>query len=130
MGINAFRNHRDNGGRVSLLFLLFLLAIYEFVTAGFSAFAIICLSPILVLSVISTFHYRLFIFWALIIINNFLQMKDVHLPVPMSLPNEMLEIIILALAIIDVEHNHFSRAAVCPDALVRFLYAASPQRHL
>lgn len=111
MGINAFRNHRDNGGRVSLLFLLFLLAIYEFVTAGFSAFAIICLSPILVLSVISTFHYRLFIFWALIIINNFLQMKDVHLPVPMSLPNEMLEIILLALAIIDVEHNHFSRAA-------------------
>lgn len=50
-------------------------------------------------------------FWALIVINYFLQMKDVKLPVPMSLPNEMLQIILLAIAIIDTRQNpHFERA--------------------
>ena len=39
---------KGNGGRVALLFLLFLLAIYEFVTAGFPVFAIICLLPAIV----------------------------------------------------------------------------------
>ena len=33
---------KDNGGRVSLLVLLFLLAIYVFITAGFPFFDIIC----------------------------------------------------------------------------------------
>ena len=50
----AFQRYaQDNGGRVSLLLLLFLLAIYQFITAGFSAFAIVCLSPILVIAVIA-----------------------------------------------------------------------------
>ena len=33
---------KENGGRVLLLFLLFLLAIFQFIHAGFNAFAIIC----------------------------------------------------------------------------------------
>ena len=37
-------------------------------------------------------------------------MKDISLPVPMSLPNEMLEILLLALAIIDVKNTQFERA--------------------
>ena len=107
---NAFRTYaKDNGGRVSLLFLLFLLAIYEFITAGFSAFAVVCLTPLLAIFVLAAFHFRMFTFWTLIIINYFLQLKDLHLPIPMSLPNEMLEIILLALAIIDVKNSHFER---------------------
>jgi len=109
---NAFRTYaKDNGGRVSLLFLLFLLAIYEFITAGFSAFAVVCLTPLLAIFVLAAFHFRMFTFWTLIIINYFLQLKDLHLPIPMSLPNEMLEIILLALAIIDVKNSHFERTA-------------------
>lgn len=64
-----------NGGRILLLLLLFSLAIYELITAGFNAFAIICIIPVLVLLVIVTFHYSMFLFWSLVIINNFLQMK-------------------------------------------------------
>lgn len=102
---------RENGGRVLLLFLLFLLAIYEFVTAGFSAFAMICLAPFLILFVYAAFTWRMFTFWTLIIVNYFLQMKDIHLPVPMSLPNEMLQIILLAIAIIDARQTpHFERS--------------------
>ena len=112
MANTAFKTYaQEHGGRVSLLFLLFLLAIYQFITAGFSAFAIVCISPILALVVISAFHHRMFTFWILVIVNSFLQLKDLTLPFPMSLPNEMLEIILLALAIIDVRESHFERAA-------------------
>ena len=100
---------KDHGGRVSLLLLLFLLAIYEFITAGFPAFAVICISPLLVLFVLASFHYRMFIFWLLISVNYFLQLKDLSLPIPMSLPNELFEILLIVLAIIDVKNSHFER---------------------
>lgn len=111
---SALRTYtKENGGRVSLLFLLFLLAIYEFVTAGFPAFAIVCLVPFIALIVLLAFHYRMFTFWVLIIINYFIQWKSFPLPsgIPMSLYNEMLEIILIALAIIDVKEAKFERCA-------------------
>lgn len=102
---------RLGGGRFLLLLLLFSLAIYELTTARFNAFAIICSIPILVLIAIAAFRKGILLFGALIIINNFLQMKDVHLPVPMSLPNEMIELLLLALAIINSQNYHFYRIA-------------------
>lgn len=109
--VTAFKTYaRDNGGRVSLLFLLFLLAIYEFITAGFPAFAVVCLIPVLVLLVIAAFHFRMFTFWALIVINYFVQWKNFpSTGLPTSLYNEMLEIILIALAIIDVKEAKFER---------------------
>jgi hypothetical protein len=98
-----------NGGRILLLLLLFSLAIYELVTAGFNTFAIICIIPVFVMIAMATLHYGMFLFWALVIINNFLQMKDIHLPVPMSLPNEMIEILLLVLAIVNAQDKHFER---------------------
>ncbi len=110
MANTAFKTFaRDNGGRVSLLFLLFLLAIYSFITSGFTIFAIICMLPVLVLAVITTFHYKMFSFWALIVINYIIQMKNMSLPIPTSVPNEMFEIILLALAVIDVQETKFER---------------------
>ena len=38
-------------------------------------------------------------------------MKDINLPVPMSLPNELIELLLLGLAIIDTrKDSHFERA--------------------
>lgn len=103
---NALKTYaKDNGGRVSLLLLLFLLAIYEFISAGFSAFAVVCVSPLLILFVYAIFRWRMFAFWLLIIVNYFLALKNVSLPIPMSLPNEMLELILIAIAIIDVRQS-------------------------
>ena len=100
----------ENGGRVLLLFLLFLLAIYEFATAGFSAFAIVCGLPFIILYIYAAFKWRMLTFWSLIIINYLIQMKDISLPVPISLPNEMLQIVLLAVAIIDArQFPHFER---------------------
>ena len=73
-------------GRVLLLLLLFLLAMYEFVTAGFSYFAIVCLLPFVVLFVYVAFKWKMTTFWTLIFVNYFIQLKDIQIPGPMSLP--------------------------------------------
>lgn len=112
---NSFTTYsRENGGRVILLFLLFCLAIYQFITAGFNAFAIICLLPLAIPIVYSMFTWKMLTFWALIFINYFLQCfnKNHLLPngIPVSMYNELLEIVLLGIAIIDTrESPHFER---------------------
>ena len=101
----------NTGGRVLLLLLLFFLAIYSFVNAGFTPFALICSIPIVALLAISAFKFGMLSFWALICINYVLQWKDFPLPsgIPMSLYNEMFEIILIALSIIDTKNTKFER---------------------
>lgn len=94
-----------------MLFLLFLLALYELVNAGFSVFAVICMSPIVVFMFLGTFQYRMFTFWGLILVNFFVQWKNFPgIGLPTSLYNEMLEIVLLALTIIDVKDSHYERS--------------------
>ena len=102
---------RENGGRVALLFLLFLLAIYQFIHAGFNAFAIVCMSPILVLLGYVVFKWRMSAFWLLMLVNYFIQWKEVpESSIPTSLPNEMLQILLLGIAVIDARQTpHFER---------------------
>lgn len=110
MATSTSNHTSENRGRVLLLFLLFFLAIYELVTAGFPNFAIICILPFIILFVYLAFRWKMLCFWTLVFVNYFLQMKDIHLPVPMSLPNEMLQMVLLAIAIIDMrETAHFER---------------------
>ena len=103
---------RNNGGRVLLLFLLFLLALYQLTHSGFSSFAVVCLLPLLVVAVYCAFKWKMFTFWILIFVNYFIQMKDIatRMPVPLSFPNEILQILLLAIAVIDARENpHFER---------------------
>jgi hypothetical protein len=101
---------KEKGGRVSVLFLLFLLAMYELVTAGLPVFAAICLLPLVIVFVVSTFRQSMLIFWILIVVNFFIMWHGMYVPIPLSLPNEMLEILLLVLAIIDVQNSKFERA--------------------
>lgn len=104
----------ENGGRVLLLFLLFLLAIYEFLHSGYSTFAVVCISPILIIAVYALFRWRMATFWALIVVNYFLQMKESPLPrgIPMSLWDELFELLLIAIAIVDARKNpHFEKCA-------------------
>lgn len=102
----------ENGGRVFLLFLLFILAIYQFVNAGFPTFAIVCISPLLVFAVYILFKWRMSAFWALIFFNYFIQMHDFPAIIPISLWNESLEIILISIAIIDARQTpQFGRCA-------------------
>ena len=111
MANTVFRTHAQGyGGRVIVLFLLFLLAIYQFIHAGFNAFAAVCILPVFIFFIFAAFQYRMLVFWALCFINFFIQFKNMPaLPVPTSLPNEMLEIALLVLAIIDVGSHQFER---------------------
>lgn len=104
----------ENGGKVLLLFLLFLLSIYELLHSGFNIFATICISPILIIAVYALFRWRMAAFWALIVVNYFLQMKDTPLPrgIPMSLWDEMFELLLIAIAIVDARQKpHFEKCA-------------------
>lgn len=111
---NSFTTYsRENGGRVFLLFLLFCLAIWQFISAGFTAFAIVCAIPIIVLGAIAIFRWKMLAFWLLVFINYFIQWKDFpSTGLPTSLPNELLQLLLLGVAIIDARQTpHFERAA-------------------
>ncbi len=102
----------ENGGRVVILVLLFLLSIYEFLHSGFEIFAVICISPCLIFAIYALFRWRMGAFWALIVVNYFLQMKDSPIPkgIPMSLWDEMFELVLIAIAIVDARKNpHFEK---------------------
>ena len=98
---------RENGGRVLILFLLFFLAMYQFVTAGLPALTIVCLIPLIIPAIYAAFRWQMFTFWTLIIINYFIQMKDVHLPGPLSLYNELLELLLIGVALIDLRKSPY-----------------------
>lgn len=100
----------DNGGRVLLLFLLFALAIFEFINAGFNAFAIICLSPLAILFCYVAFRWRMTVFWTLIVVNWFIMNRNLNTPFPKSLADELLELTLIAIAILDIrKESNFGR---------------------
>lgn len=103
----------ENGGRVILLFLLFLLSLYSLKTSGINGMAMVTALPFTVLFVYLAFKYRMFTFWTLFIINYFVMFlnKERIMPLPASLPNELLEIILIAIAIIDLRESHFENLA-------------------
>ena len=103
---SAFKTYtHEHGGRVILLFLLFLLAIYNFATIGYNAFVMICSIPIVVIFIYCSFRWKMLCFWLLFFINYFLHSfsKNALLPsgIPMSSYNEILEVLLIAIALID-----------------------------
>lgn len=100
----------ENRGKGLLLLLLFSIALYQFYSFGYGAYATICLIPFFILLTIVSFKYRLFLFWVLFVYNYLVQMQDFPaLPLPKSLPNELLEFALLAIAIIDFKESRFER---------------------
>ena len=104
---------RNNGGRVLLLFLLFLLSLYSLKTSGIQGMAMIAAIPFVVLYVYLAFSYRMLTFWLLFLVNYIVMFlsREGMLPVPASLPNELLEIVLIAIAIIDLRESHFENLA-------------------
>jgi len=104
----------EHGGRVGILFLLFLLAIYNFITIGFSTFAIICAIPLIAFFVIVAFKWSHLVFWALIIVNYLIHFlgKNQLIPegIPLSVYNELFEITLIVIALIDIrKEQQFGR---------------------
>ena len=114
MSSSSFRTSTGElgGGRIAILLLLFALALYQFYHAGFGAFAMICLLPVLALFIILSFKYRMFLFWTLVFVNYLVAMMSFPWPegIPTSLYNEILEILLIVLVIIDVKDTKFDYA--------------------
>ena len=100
---------RENGGRVLILFLLFFLAMYQFITAGLPALAIVCIVPLIIPAIYAAFQWQMFTFWVLIFSNYFVQFfgKLDLLPegIPISLYNELLELMLIGIALIDLRKS-------------------------
>ena len=103
----------ENGGRVLLLFLLFLLSIYSFINSGITGMAMVAMSPLIILFIYLAFSNRMFTFWVLFILNYFLMFLDRegYIFIPISLHNELLEIVLIGIAIIDLRESHFENLA-------------------
>lgn len=99
------------GGRVAILLLLFGIAIFQLINSGFTAFAIVCIIPVMILAAMLTLSKGMNVFWILLLVNYVLQWHSMpEWPVPMSIPNEMLEVLLLAMAAIDIKETKFERA--------------------
>ena len=110
---NISKYTSENGGKVLLLFLLFLIALYQLITIGITGFAIVCMLPAVALYAIFAMRHKMITFWTLFVINYFVMFLNRYnyMPVPVSMPNEVLEIILLAIAIIDAKSLHLGRVA-------------------
>lgn len=95
----------ENGGRAAILFLLFLIALYQFYSVGITGLAAVCAIPVAILFVIITFRHKMFTFWTLFVVNYIVMFLNryQYMPLPSSLPNEMLEILLLVIATIEIK---------------------------
>lgn len=75
--------------------------------------AMVLTIPVSILAVYLAFSYRMFTFWLLFIINYFVMFlnREDMVPVPASLPNELLELVLIAIAIIDLRESKFEHIA-------------------
>ncbi len=119
--IQAINTHMPNGGasiynngRYLLLILLFVLGLYTMKSAGLPGFAVVFGGvPVLIGVTYLLLNHRMMVFWVLFVFNFFVMglTKYINFPVPVSLPNEGLEIVLIMLAIIDAEDMQFKRLA-------------------
>lgn len=69
--------------------------------------------PLIILFIYLAFKFRMFTFCILFVINYFVMFlqKENKMPLPPSLPNELLEIVLIAIAIIDLRETNFRNLA-------------------
>ena len=73
------------GGRVLLLFLLFLLALYEFYSMGITGYALVCIIPLVIAFIIFSFRHKMVVFWYIFIINYTIMGLTRYYPIPIPI---------------------------------------------
>ena len=84
----AFTSYtRDHGGRVIILFLLFLLALYQLSTSGITGFAAVCMIPAVVIFVFLAIKHQDALFWYIFAMNYFVMGLERYgyIPVPITI---------------------------------------------
>ena len=107
-------NPYAGGGRIAILFLLFLLSLYSLYTQGLNGFAITFAAvPVAVIAFSILFHWKLSAFWLLFVVNYFIFFigRMGYYYGPLSLPNEVIEMLLIGLAVIDAGIMRFEKVA-------------------
>lgn len=93
----------SKGGKVVILLLLFAVALFSLKSAGITAFAGVCMLPVVVLLIMLTLRYKMFLFTVLMVVNYYIMFlsREGYLFLPISLHTEVLEIALITVAIID-----------------------------
>src|SRR5574344_2951157 len=96
------------GGRTILLFLLFILSIYTMITSGMVAWGAIMMVPLFIIVGIILVSKRDYIFFLLLFVNYFISAfaREGYIPIPISLLNELIEIMLIFMALIRHEKSN------------------------
>lgn len=102
---------RGNGGRAILLFLLFSIATLNFLSSGYSAFIAVMCIPAIALVGYFMFSKKMAMFYTLYIVNTVVMFIQRHfsLPIPVSMINELFELMLIGMVLIDHWRFHITR---------------------
>lgn len=92
------------GGRVLILFLLFLLALYEFYSMGITGYALVCMIPLSIVFIIFSFQHKMVVFWYIFIINYTIMglTRYYAVSIPITVLTIIPQIFLLAVCIWDI----------------------------
>ena len=104
----AFTTHTgDMGGRVIILFLLFLLALYMLATAGLTAFAAICMIPAILIFVYLALKHQDILFWYIFVMNYIVMglQRYGYIPVPITIVTILPQLLLLMSFLVFPRHG-------------------------
>lgn len=94
----AFTSYtRNHGGRVIVLFLLFLLALYQFSSTGLTGFAAVCMIPAVLIFLYLAFKHQNALFWYIFTMNYFVMglQRYGYIPVPVTVVTVLPQLLLL-----------------------------------
>ena len=111
--IKSFTSYNSNiRGRVIVLFLLFLLAIYLLATSGLTAFAAICMIPAIALFLFLSFKQTNALFWYIFTMNYFVMglQRYGYIPIQVTIVTVLPQLLLVMTMIIRPKNNKNSLA--------------------
>ena len=73
---------KENGGRVIVLLLLFIISLYQLHSMGLVGMALVCSLPILFVGLLLVFQYKMASLWTIFIINYIVMGFTRYYPIP------------------------------------------------
>ena len=104
MTMDYTRYTKENGGRVIVLLLLFLLSLYQLHSMGLVGMALICSLPLIILGLYIIFQYKMASFWTIFIINYLIMGLNRYysIPIPVTGITIFPQILLLMVCIFDI----------------------------
>lgn len=108
IGRSYLKQINNNGGRVLLLFLLFIIGLLTFYSKGLAGYAIICLIPAIIVTLFLASKNKMITFWVLFFLNYTIMGigRYINIPIPVTLLIQSFEFLLLFNLIIEKNNDH------------------------